>query len=462
MTSKRDTYRLLLSAAALVAALSAANSAQSRPTGPALLCEVYTDSPLCEGTLPTCALCHTSTQPPNWNSYGLDLIGALAGQPFDSALAQALRDVEGGNSDGDGVANLDEILDGTGPGDASEELSPPADPVGLPNPSYDVGRYDPVWALRRVSILYCGVSPSYEEVEALRALPDEISQREVIHETLDLCLGSAFWRLSLERLADKRIRPIAAVKGFSDYDWDYRLFVYATTGGRDARDLILADYHVDEDGLGNLFEVAGVIPDDVETEGIDGQKLAPERRAGLITTEWSLIINTMFSGMPRTTAAQAYRAYLGFDIARNEGIWPAPGPLVDVDERGITQPACAVCHTTLEGLTYAFAPYHGLTGPAGSFDPQRAERLIPGWEDNQAYLFGEPVADLREWVQKAADSDAFARNLASIFFEHALDRRPQAHEFSDFEDLWRRLPETNHSVDSLLHRLVDSDSFGVP
>ena len=63
----------------------------------------------------------------------------------------------------------------------------------------------------------------------------------------------------------------------------------------------------------------------IDDDGIGGgQPLDVEHRAGMITTQWFLVINTMLSDLPRTTAAQAYRSYLGEDIARQEGIWPVP------------------------------------------------------------------------------------------------------------------------------------------
>lgn len=36
----------------------------------------------------------------------------------------------------------------------------------------------------------------------------------------------------------------------------------------------------------------------------------------MLTTRWFLAKNTMVTPIPRTTAAQAYRAYLGYDIAK--------------------------------------------------------------------------------------------------------------------------------------------------
>jgi hypothetical protein len=62
----------------------------------------------------------------------------------------------------------------------------------------------------------------------------------------------------------------------------------------------------------------------------------------------------------------------------------------------------------------------------------------------------------------AVQSDAFARNLGQIFFEHALSRGPDASEIGEFTALWRTLPEDEFSANKFIHRLVDSRAFGVP
>ena len=49
--------------------------------------------------------------------------------------------------------------------------------------------------------------------------------------------------------------------------------------------------------------------------------MVPSKRAGMLTTRWNLVFNTMFTAMPRTTAAQIYRSYLGLDIAKSEGLY---------------------------------------------------------------------------------------------------------------------------------------------
>ena len=361
-------WPLLLSAALLSALPSAA-----KPFAPRTFCSIYSDAPTCSGNVPACMFCHVA--PPDLNVFGLAVHDALPGE-IEDTLPDALSLVENLDSDGDGSSNLEEILLGTRPGDPNSHTSIDAVPEGEPNPDYALGSWDPVYAYRRVSIAYCGAPPGFEALEEVRAATDEAAGRMLVHAKLSACLASDFWRnTGLMRLADKRIRPLQAVNidgviPLADYAWDYRLFVHALTGDRDARDLLLATYHIDPDG--NV--VNGVIS---PPEGFDigGQPLEAERRAGMITTQWFLMIHTMFSELPRTTAAQAYRAYLGHDIAKNEGLLPVDGEPIDIDDRGVDGEACVLCHATLDPLSYAFAYYEGIQGAAtGTYRVNR-----PSW-----------------------------------------------------------------------------------
>ena len=72
------------------------------------------------------------------------------------------------------------------------------------------------------------------------------------------------------------------------------------------------------------------------------------------------------------------------------------------------------------------------------------------------------VADLVEWAEVAASSDAFMRTLALTFFRQALGRDPTPDENPEFVAMWRALPEDGYALDSMLHRLVDTLAFGAP
>ncbi len=439
-----------------VLALLLATAASARPEGPRLFCQTYPDAPACAGNVVSCEQCHTSV--PEWNPYGIAVLSNLTG-PFESSVVDALAAVETGDADGDGVTNLEEIMLGTWAGNADSVYVAPPAPTGDDNPRYDVGGYDLPFAYKRMKITYCGASPTYDEMQALTAAGDPGT---LLHDELTACLQTSYWRdEALQRLADKRIRPLAAVGTdpgsvipLADYRWDYRLFSYIMTDGRDVRDLLLADYHVDESG--NV--VTGVIND-----GDFGQPLEPQYRAGMITTQWFIMIHTMFSELPRTTAAQAYRAYLGLDIARSQGLLPVPGEPVDVDNAGVTEQTCANCHSTLDPLAYGFAYYEGIDGPTGEFRPNR-----PSWNDDTivAAFMDTPLANVSsagvtDWASNAAESDAFKRNVAKMLMEQAIgDASP--YEQTDLLALWQSMEDDGYSADALIHRLVDTNAFGAP
>jgi hypothetical protein len=176
------------------------------------------------------------------------------------------------------------------------------------------------------------------------------------------------------------------------------------------------------------------------------------------------MIHTMFSAIPRTTAAQAYRAYLGQDIARSEGILPVAGEPLDVDGKGVAQPVCAYCHSTLDPLAYAFSYYEGINGAdTGTFDVGRPN-FAPA--DVSASLLGQPLADIEQhgvvdWGVLASESTLFQRTITEMFVVHALGAvTPYEEPF--VRALYETMPEDNHSANKLIHRLVDSDAFGVP
>jgi len=448
---------------AAVAAVAFGVDAQARPTGPRLYCAHYDDTPACRGAIVACTQCHTA--PPELNAYGVDIVTALTG-PYDDVLGEALVAVEGNDSDGDGLSNLEELVLGTKPGDATSFFAAPPAPSGPTNPGFDVGSYDPAFAHRRAMIAYCGRSPTFEEREAFAEAAD---QRAALHDAVDVCLESAYWKTEgLPRLADKRIRPLQAINvdgviPLADYAWDYRLFVHALTGDRDARDLLVADYHVDANGT----VVTGVIAGSGDQQ-VGGQPLAVDKRAGMITTQWFLMIHTMFSELPRTTAAQAYRAYLGQDIARSEGLLPVDGEPVDIDNKGVDDnETCIYCHATLDPLSYAFAHYNGIGGGGGNgaFNAGR-----PSWAPTaiESAILDVPLQNVHErgvvdWARTAADSPLFRQTIAGMFMTHGLGRPPRPDELDALQDLADRLADTDgYRATALIHRLVDTDAFGVP
>lgn len=461
------------------ATVAFASTARARPTVPQAFCGVYPEHPECTGTTITCELCHSSTDPVGWNEYGMSLLAALGGTPVEQGLADALHAIEDDDADGDGVVNLEELLLGTNPGRADSLWLPPPQPAEG-NDHYRLGEYDVAFAYHRAMVLYCGHSPDYDALSTIRALSDD-DARAQLHEDLAACLDASWWRTTgLRELADPKVKPIQSVgadtevviAGFrvvlADYHWDYRLWRYLMSDDRDTRALLTAQYHVVEDPqTGALTPVEGVIPTPDPTAIDGGQPLVPERRAGMLTTQWFLMSNTMFSELPRTTAAQAYRAYLGMDISKHEGISPVAGEPSDIDDKGVDAPACAQCHSTLDPLAYAFAYYNGIVlegMKTGIYVEERPSTLIPAWADapRTSVLLGQPVSDVVQWGATAAGSPAFRRSMALMLFEHALGRGPMPDEHDDLDELARSMPDDGHSANRLIHRLVDTAAFGTP
>jgi len=486
--------------------LAWASAVQAKPSGPTVLCDRYDDSATCAGTTARCTLCHTSTGAlPGWNTYGDAVMSALFDDPgyvggedsFIARLPDALAAVEAFDADGDGVSNLEELLLGTGPGDALDVFRAPAPPLGTANPSYTVGAYDLAFAHQRVAVAYCGESLRYAERAAFTALVDDNARVTALHDKLDACLRTDHWRnRELPSLADDRIRPIPR---FEQWRWDYRLWRYANlpacderdvgcgdTLPRSARDLLRGDYHVREPAEGRLVrDAAGVnsaaVCDETTPCPFDESCLGgvcrnlggaqplqdQSKRAGMVTTSWFHFIFTMFSAMPRTTAAQAYRAYLGVDFARQEGLTYNAAEPADIDNKGVDGVGCYECHMHLDAAAYAFSFYRGIEGGGGASSFSVNRPVVRGlWatpEDaRQAYFFDQPVDDLVGWSEQAADSDLFKRHHALTFFRHAVGRDPAPDEELEFEALWRTMDDDGYQTPLLLHRLIDTNAFGVP
>ena len=78
-------------------------------------------------------------------------------------------------------------------------------------------------------------------------------------------------------------------------------------------------------------------------------------------------------------------------------------------------------------------------------------------------IFGQPVADLNEWVQVAANSDYFAKATVGDYWKLLLGHNPNDREQGEFEQLWRDLRgRHNYGVEKMLHDLIDTEAYGVP
>ncbi|MEM9493359.1 MAG: hypothetical protein AAGC55_29695, partial [Myxococcota bacterium] len=291
-----------------------------------------------------------------------------------------------------------------------------------------------------------------------------------LRQTLDECLDSEFWLGkdgALWQMAHDKIRPVGSLKAgedpgalpLSDYYDDYHLFMYAYTDGRDVRDILLADYFVQRSDSPTRYS---------QVSDRSGQLVQTARRAGLLTSNWVLVYNVMFTALPRTAAAQAYRAFLGLDIARQQGLYPVAGEPVDYDAKGVAAPACAICHSTLDPLSYPFKNYSGFHPPAFRYFENRIETHFLDEGPNMASMpesgaiFGQPVSDLLEWAQIAANSEQFLAATVRDFWALLVGAEPTP-DNAEFEGLWRGLRDDHqYSVEHMLHDFIETEGYGVP
>ncbi|MGH1344276.1 MAG: hypothetical protein ACRBN8_22145 [Nannocystales bacterium] len=470
--------------------LLSTSRAQAQPHAPALVCDTYPTMPACAGSTPDCTLCHQSAGEAPRNGFGDQIEaagwpgdGTVSMQEFTDGLADALFAVEDLDADEDDYANYEELLAGSDPADADDIPGGATceDTTGSEDWQYDVCNPDAAYTLRKVMLDVCGHSPTLAELEAVTTDADP---RVRIHEALDTCLDTEFWRGRggvLWQLAHRKITPLPAIKSgageggvpLADYDDDYNLFVWAQTDGRDARDLLLAQYVVGRND-GNTTEYFVMTEAEQFSRGAEVRVFAPiELRAGMVTSRWFFVMNTMFTAIPRTTAAQAYRSYLGTDIAKLEGLVEPPGSetLVDYDDKGVTDATCAGCHRTLDPLSYPFSRYNGIGGAGGSgdYDANRLASFADSTQPNvdttpeAGWILGEPVANLVEWAEVAANSDEFASATVMDYWVQLVGERPSALETEAFVTLGEDFASVhNHDVEAMLHDLIDTEAYSVP
>lgn len=486
------------SALTLAGVLLFASNTHARPPGPVNFCETYPEAPACAGGSTNCAMCHAQT--PALNAFGAQLSEALApGEErplsdaiFSAQLPDALAAIEDLDADGDGASNLDEITIGTSPSDAQDAPTdgPQACADGVIPIEYDVCAYDHAYVFKKLHLDFCGYSPMLDEVRAFQATEDKDA---ALTEALDRCLDTEYWRGRdgvVWNLANDKINPIQAIKSgenagpipLADYLDDYNFFVYTHTDGRDVREALTGEYFVERVDPREGVEATQYTPFYVDRRALQdyttGQIVQRNRRAGLITHRWFLMSTIMFTSIPRTAAAQAYRAYLGKNIARLEGLAPIDGEPADYDDKGVKEEECAICHSTLDPLTYPFAAYEGIGGGEGDYgndikpfqyNPGRLDRFIYVDGPNvvnapeAGYILGERVEDLVGWAEVAANSDEYAQATVKDYWVLLMGEAPRASEQAEFDKLWRDLKGENaYSVEAMLHDLIKTEAYGVP
>ena len=470
-----------IAAAALVLPLTLSHRADAKPIAPALFCESYPTSPACSVGTVECSFCHVrSEQPATWNAYG-DAIRAsfgsddLSDDAYRAGFPDVVATVAALDSDGDGTSNEDEIFAGTLPGD---EKSVPAEASCPDDPSrydYRVCQVDYRYLLRKVSIDFCGVSPTLGELDAIAAVDDEQASN-IIDVELDMCMHGEHFRGPdgvVWKLAHRKIKPLSSIKSgddpgvipLADYEPDYALFVHTQLDDHDAREVLTANYFVKRtppaaDGEASTY---------AEVANLAGQLVTADRRAGMITSAWFLVNNVMFTALPRTAAAQFYRAYLGHDIAREQGLSPIDNEPKDYDGKGVTQPTCAACHSTLDPLSYPYRNYNGLgNGGRGKYVTNRIEKFFaddaPSITDipEAGALLGQPEPDLVSMAKAAADTDDFAAATVMDYWVLTFGAPPTAAQNDAFTALVASLKNNGYSVSHMLHDLVHSEAYGAP
>lgn len=500
--------------ATLALVVAWAQPARAKPVAPPEFCRIYPDTALCDSGAAACATCHTTA--PARNAYGLQVESALSpGTPrplsdelFLRGLPAALRAVESLDADDDGVSNVEEFEAGTLHIDAtslpSRVTSCDSEQRALASAQpWNTCDYDPAYALTRIGLDFCGRSPTRDELEAIR---DNDDWQMLLEQKLASCLDSDFWQGEdgvLWNLANAKILPESSLKSgdgaaditLADYEDDYNLFVYINTDDRDVRELLTAQYHAVRQPDGALVRVDRTPVEDIlareSEDNEDVAQLVPqERRAGMLTTRWFLAKNTMFTPIPRTTAAQAYRAYLGYDIAKLEGLEPVADEPVDYDLKGVAAEECAVCHSTLDPLSYPFSRYDGIgggdeeeiedpdkeinadgtvNGTFGNYASARLERFARQEgpqivETPEAgVLFGQPVANLVEWAEVAANSEPFARKVVLDYWRLLIGQDPLPADEAEFTRLAQRLSSKHeYRVERLLRDLIATEAYGAP
>lgn len=457
-----------------------ASVAWAKPPAPALFCQKYPTAPACAGGQPACTYCHVAA--PQRNVYGAALETWIApGAPrplsdgdFSTALPAALASIENLDTDGDQVSNLVEIQKGTLPGDAH---SFPSDLpcAGGNNPQYKVCHYDLRYVYRKLVLDFCGNSPVYAQLKQFDALGTDELKRAFLDQELDRCLATDYWRGkngALWKMAHPKIRPVGSLKSgedsgqipLADYYDDYALFTWAHTDDHDVRDVLTANFYVARSGSNpTVYTQVQTLP----TQGVDAA-----HRAGNMTSAWTLVYFVMFTALPRNAASQMYRAYLGLDIAKQEGLYSVANEPRDYDAKGVQATACAACHATLDPLSYPYRNYNGLTGNQNSFGryvPNRLETFFPNQSPaltqtpESGVIFGQPVSSLTQWAQVAANSDAFLVAVATDYWKLLMGHPPRPEENAEFVATWRALKAThNYRVKPMLHDLIRTEAYGAP
>ena len=162
-----------------VGLLGLASVVEAKPKAPPEFCEVYPDIPACTSGTVDCQMCHL--EPPARNAYGVQMESVLlvvTPRPLSDAdflerLAGSLAEVADMDADGDGISNLEELMAGSAPGDArSVPQGTQVCPKPSEGPGWDVCNYDARYVFKKLSLDFCGQSPTWDDMAAFDARED--------------------------------------------------------------------------------------------------------------------------------------------------------------------------------------------------------------------------------------------------------------------------------------------------
>ena len=108
----------------------------------------------------------------------------------------------------------------------------------------------------------------------------------------------------------------------------------------------------------------------------------------------------------------------------------------------------------------------------GIYKPRRMELLAEMNADTEpnlasipeaGYILGQRVNNLVEWATVAANSEAFAQQVARDYWQRLVKRPTKGAYKEDFEGLWSSLMTIdNYSVKAMLQRLIKTEAYGAP
>lgn len=362
----------------------------------------------------------------------------------------------------------------------------------------------------------CGRTPDSTALAAFDALSAE-SRRAAVIDALRGCVQSDHWQGKdgvVWQLAHAKVAPFKVAKSgedaganaILDYYDDYNLFVYFNTGDRDVRGILTSDQFVLRESNPTRYLPVDSVPLRPDAgfglrifsrlARVDGQQFVERsKRAGMLTTLYNLTIRTTSTPLPRQTASHVLRTFFDMDLAKGEGLDElAPKDpsfkLQDFDSKGITAPACATCHVSLDPVAYVFSRYEGFGnatggGPAdprlllapGLYNPRRIEvwsmlrgSIEPrlGEIPESGYVFGEPALDLVDWAKKAANTPYFARAVVRSYWKYFMRADVSQDETEQFNALVERfMGEGKYRVEALVEDIIKTSPYarvraGVP